>query len=173
VGTGKLLRTLTGHDHTTRGLAFVPGALRCLSANYDGTVRVWDVITGKELARLPHGQGAWFVAVRPDGKQAASVGLDGKLRQWELKSFTLLRVVNAHSPNSSHGVAYSPDGKRILTCGYGTDHTVRLWDAETGKAVQVLEGHTAMALSVAFLPDGRHAVSGSYDKTVRLWKLRR
>src|SRR5262249_21857774 len=115
VEKGKLLRQLAGHTGVPRGVAWV-GQDRCLSASWDGSVRVWDVKTGKELARLPHGlgqwrgQAAWFVAVRPGGKQAVSCGQDGSVRFWDLQKRTLIRAVAAH-PTGAHGVAYSRDGK--------------------------------------------------------------
>jgi WD40 repeat protein len=48
---------------------------------------------------------------------------------------------------------------------------VRLWDLESGAALKTLEGHTGAVTGVAFLPDGRRAVSCACDKTVRLWDL--
>lgn len=71
-------------------------------------------------------------------------------------------------------VAFSPDGKRILSGGacYGDrDPTVRLWDVATGKELLKLEGHTEGVYSLAFLPGGMKAVSGSHDGTVRIWDL--
>jgi WD40 repeat protein len=64
-------------------------------------------------------------------------------------------------------VAFSPDGKLVVSGSW--DHTVRLWDAETGAARQTLEGHSDEVSSVAFSPDGKLVVSGSWDHTVRLW----
>jgi WD40 repeat protein len=49
---------------------------------------------------------------------------------------------------------------------------VILWDAASGKIVRRLEGHTAPLSRVSFLPDGNRAVSGSYDRTIRLWDLK-
>jgi WD40 repeat protein len=66
-------------------------------------------------------------------------------------------------------VTVSSDGRRIAG-GIG-DRTVRLWDAETGRVIDVLRGHSDFVLDVAFSPDGRQLASASYDKTIRIWEL--
>ncbi len=66
-----------------------------------------------------------------------------------------------------HGVAFSPDGRRVLSGSF--DGTARLWDAESGKPLQVFTGHTAHVLGVAFSPEGRRVATASDDRTVRLW----
>ncbi|GAA1259395.1 nSTAND1 domain-containing NTPase [Arthrobacter pascens] len=65
-------------------------------------------------------------------------------------------------------MAFSPDGKRILTGG--PDGTLRLWNAETGQALdEPISGHKDKVNGVAFSPDGRRVLSCGDDGTVRLW----
>ena len=56
-------------------------------------------------------------------------------------------------------VAFSPDGKRILTGS--DDKTARVWDAENGQEILSLKRHTASVNSVAFSPDGKRILTGS------------
>ena len=48
---------------------------------------------------------------------------------------------------------------------------MHLWDLETGAELRRFNGHESVVSSLALLPSGRFAVSGSRDKTVRLWDL--
>src|SRR5215813_5642976 len=62
---------------------------------------------------------------------------------------------------------FSPNGKRVLT---GADNTVSIWDAETGRELVVLKGHTARVESAVFSRDGHRLVTASGDDdTARIW----
>ena len=92
------------------------------------------------------------------------------LRGWEHRY--LWTRVNARQTLVGHAgsvwsVAFSPDGKRIVTGS--DDATAKVWDAETGQELLTLKGHTGSVISVAFSPDGKRIVTGSDDKTVKVW----
>ena len=65
-------------------------------------------------------------------------------------------------------VAFSPDGKKIVVTG---DNTVHIWDAESRKELQTLEGHKQGVYSAAFSPDVKKVVTASADDTARIWTL--
>ena len=90
--------------------------------------------------------------------------LDGKIHLWDVDTGTHVAFINERGPVMC--VALSPD-KRTIACG--VDKTVRLWDADTGTLKNTLRGHTEDVLSVAFSPDGRTIVSGSWRETLHLW----
>jgi WD40 repeat protein/serine/threonine protein kinase/tetratricopeptide (TPR) repeat protein len=115
---------------------------------------------GPGLLRLVE---AWRSAVAADD-QAWQHAARAGLAAW-LGHHARLEGVFTHS-RPVHGVAFSPDGKTILTgC---EDNVARLWDA-AGRPIGEPLRHQGRVLSVAFSPDGRVALTGSEDGTARLW----
>jgi WD40 repeat protein len=72
---------------------------------------------------------------------------------------------------ADQSVAFSPDGAHIISGSL--DSTIRVWDAQAGEQLAVLEGHSGPVLAVAFSPDGAYIVSGSWDRTVSIWDARK
>jgi WD40 repeat protein len=67
------------------------------------------------------------------------------------------------------GLAISPDGK-IIASG-SQKNTIRLWDAETGRELKLLTGHTSAIIGLAFSPDGKTLASSGWDRSIRLWDV--
>jgi uncharacterized protein YkuJ len=144
-------------------VAYSPDGTRLASGGDDGTLRLWDAASGKEL-RCFEGHGDWVrsVAFSPDGTRLASGGDDGALRLWDAASGKELERFESHGGLVS-SVAYSPDGTRLAATGqlislraaerletrYATDARID-WCWQTRVVVD----------AVTLYPDGRHAGSG-------------
>lgn len=156
---------LEGHASWVSSVAWSPDGQQLASGDYDGTVRVWDVVTGTTLIVLEHPDLVKSVVWSPDGGRLASAGRNGMVQVWDTATWTVLAVLEGHT-REVNGIAWSPDGARLASGS--DDRTVRVWDATTGTMLAVLEGHTSGAFSVAWSPDGGHLASGDWG-VLRIW----
>jgi WD40 repeat protein len=95
---------------------------------------------------------------------------DNTIRVWDAETGDVVAVPFQGHPNGVTSVAFSQDGKRIVS-GF-RDNTIRVSDAETGDVVSgPFQGHSGSVSSVAFSQDGKRVVSGSWDNTIRVWDV--
>jgi WD40 repeat protein len=149
-----------------------------VSCGVDGTVRVLEIDSGKELQCMKLDRvTVMAVAVLPDNKRVLSAGSDGIVRVWEVPSARPegfagtgkeLAKFEGHTGTVA-ALAVTPDGKRVVSAGH--DKTVRVWETETGRELRCFRGHTSAVHAIAVSADGKTALSGAEDNTARLWEL--
>jgi WD40 repeat protein len=161
---GTLLLTLASHTNSVRQVAWSPAGQWLASASDDGTVRLWDGVTGQPQTILRgHANGmVWS----PDGRQLASASSDQTVCLWDAATGQPQTILRGHT-GYVYAVTWSPDGQRLASAS--ADKMVRLWDAATGKLLAILTGHTSDVHAVVWSPDGRWLATASQDRTVRLW----
>jgi eukaryotic-like serine/threonine-protein kinase len=138
------------------------------AASGEGPVRLWDVATGREVARLEgHDRNSIDVAFHPSGGLLATCGEDGTVRLWDVTTHAPVAVLRGHT-DSVRRVAFSNDGK-LLASG-SKDKTIRLWDVHTHEQLAVIPVGT-IVYGVAFSPDGTRLAAGCRDSTVRLFDV--
>jgi serine/threonine protein kinase len=167
---GEVLRVIKGHTHSVWSVSFSRDGQYALTGSHDGTVRRWDLATGREVTCFAaHGSLALCAALTPDGRRCLSAGgRDGTFQLWEVDTGVEIRRLRGHRGEANY-LAISPDGSRALTGS--RDNTMRLWDLATGDELTCFTGHTDVVRGVAFSHDGRKGVSASWDGTVGVWDL--
>ncbi len=117
---------------------------------------------------IGHTEGVISVAYSPDGRLLASGDHAGQVRVWNMPDGTL-RYVLPVLGQSVFALAFSPDGKSLLTAAEKGIGDINIWEAKTGKPDGALKGHKDGPFEVSFGPGGKPLVSAGRDATVRVW----
>jgi WD40 repeat protein/serine/threonine protein kinase len=171
--TGREVAVLRDPNDVFGGLTYDPTGQRLLSKGKEA-YRLWDPAAHRQVAVLCEKTGIGGAgAFSPDGRRlAVSWWVAGQPNLFLLDGQTgkQITVLAARAGDGSEHLAFSPDGKRLLSHEWSAP-VLRLWDGETGKEVAVLTGHTNAAQALAFSPDGSRLVTGGDypDNSVRLW----
>ena len=139
------------------------------SGGYDCVLRVWDVLSGKQLQQTPTGEGTIYCAAALWGDRVATGHSTHKIRLWSLDNGGgAAGVLQGHTSYVwSLAVVGGGTGQRLLASA-SADRSVRLWDVDAGTCTAVLNGHTEPVWCLVDLGGGR-LLSGSSDRSLRVW----
>ncbi|RCW72412.1 caspase family protein [Pseudorhodoferax soli] len=171
------LSALIGHSGSVIGLSYAPSQKWLLSHSYDGTARLWEVASGREVRQFTaFPDGVSVARFSHDGTGVFTGGHSGQLQLWNVESgHEIGRFIGHTAPIQS--IATSRGGKLVAT-GAGPvpadkiiDPTVRVWAIASGQPLVKFEGHTSSVRSVLFSADDSSVLSASSDGTVRRWDI--
>ncbi len=190
---------LRGHRYPVRSVAFHPWAPLLATGSSDNTVKLWRLSSDNSsadcvatLERRNGGEGhssdVFSVAFHPTAQLLATGSMDRTAKLWRLSSdnSSATCVATLDQSNGGHlhtvtSVAFHPEAP-LLATGSG-DSTVKLWRLvstpdgliSSAACVATLDsdknGHSKYVTSVAFHPTAPLLATGSWDRTVKLWRL--
>ena len=174
--TGKAIgKPLEGHNGWVESVSFSPDGKSIVTGGTDGTVRLWQVRegspSGKLLGEHDRRGRSYRVVVRSvafshDSRLVASAGDDGVIRFWDPDGGGAIGEPLEANQGPVTCVAFSPDGKRLLSC---SSSGLRLWNLETRKLIRVSkEAAHIQVRDAAYNPDGTRIASAD-SSSVRLW----
>jgi WD40 repeat protein len=162
--TAKELKSVSFPDAEMHNveLAFTSDGRLLAAGAEDKKLKVWDITSKSERVKATTQNNFAIIKFSSDGRLVA-VGDNYVVHVWDTssgKEVSTITVPNSGVYQENGGVfsAFTPDGKRLATSGFGTQTYV--WDVDTGKQVQQFKGRTNMAYAVAFSEDGTQLTSG-------------
>jgi WD40 repeat protein len=131
------LSSLRGHQGDVQVVAWSPDNAKIASGgSSDGTARIWDVATGRELHRLAHNDvGVWSLAWNPDGTRIYSWAGDRTMRTWDAAKGTCLEENRESSAEFGDLVAQARGAERHPYRAFATKNGSVIQEAVSGRAI--------------------------------------
>lgn len=147
---------------------FSPDGQTVASVGEDGTVKLWDTQQGRLLKTLKgHEEMTQAIAFSRSGKLLASSGKDKTLRVWDVATGNCLRALA--SPSEATALLFGLNDRFWVTAH--SDCNIKIWQTGSDRRIGQLTGHSDLVNAIALSPNGQFLVSGSEDKTVKIWNL--
>jgi WD40 repeat protein/serine/threonine protein kinase len=156
------------HTSTVEGLAYSHDGQFIATADWNGTIVLWDAQTGEEIRRISEMTSIKVLnlAFSPDDTLLASANGNGTITLWNVETGDMTRQFGDYA-DEVVGLAFHPSGESILAGD--NDGVVKLWNVATGEKIRDFVGHTNRVNELAFSPDGNIIASAAWDSTIRLW----
>ncbi|WP_442511556.1 WD40 repeat domain-containing serine/threonine protein kinase [Novipirellula sp. SH528] len=156
---------LSGNPGTVWSVDFVPGKEQVAAAIEDGSVRIWDIETQKVVRSFSAHRGlVWMIQYHPTRPIVATSGDDGFVKLWDANTYQMIREWKA--PNAVRGIAFSPDGARIVAGD--REGIIHLYDIDSGEQVGS-KTQSGAIFGVDYSSDGKLIATVGTDKIVRVW----
>jgi WD40 repeat protein/serine/threonine protein kinase len=148
-----------------RCLAVSPNGRLIATGHADGGIRLWDVST-QQLRRSiqEHDESVDRIAFSETSSQIVTASFDGRAKILDVESGECR--VTIELPSSAEDAAFSPGETRVAVTSLDD---AMLHDVTTGTQLHLLKGHHSSARTVCYSPGGEWLVTGSSDRTVRVW----
>jgi eukaryotic-like serine/threonine-protein kinase len=163
--TGQLLAIDRGHESSVWSAQFSPDGTLLVTASSDGTARV-SLMASQMVTAMPGHLREVRASFGPDTARVLTFSAEGVAQLWG--TTTGARVWRRGGLASPWTVAFSPDGRRIVTSDF-SGNTPMVLRADTGQVERELHGHTDRVFGVDVSPDGTRIATASHDGTVRIW----
>lgn len=162
-------------------LAFSPDGSMLATAGGDetrvtkpGTVILWNVADGTQIAALPgHQRAAVAVAFSPDGQRLVSGSHDETANIYDVAERKALGFYGGHG-RPVNSVVFAPDSRTVLSGGGGRaqgGNDVHIWNSEDGSDLAKVTGHEGRVIAVALSPDAHTLATASYDHTAAVFDV--
>jgi hypothetical protein len=152
-----------------KSLRFVKNNQTIVSAQWDGTIRFWDIKSGALIHTLyAHPQFSWNLDVSQDNNFAVTTGFDDEIKIWDLQNYTLSKSITS-TITYINSCLLIPNSKNIAVLG--NDSTIRVLDWEAGKEKVFFKDSSSSIISIKVNSTGDILFSAHSNGIVKVWDI--
>merc|ERR1712127_85819 len=169
-------RALTGHSHFVQDVKISSDGLFALSGSWDGTLRLWDICTGRTTRRfVGHSKDVLSVAFSVDNRQIVSASRDKSIKLWNTLGECKYTI---GEPGGAEGhtegvscVNFVPNQQNPSIVSGGRDGVAMLWDLNEGKRLYSLPCEQGDIIHALCFSPNRYWLCAGTDTGIRIWDL--
>ncbi|MEM6723733.1 MAG: hypothetical protein AAF598_06820 [Bacteroidota bacterium] len=160
-------RTFVGHNgQEVTAVTFLPNSQAFITAGEDNSIQYNNLDTFRLLTNVPYP--VRTMAISDNGRYLATGDASGAVRLWDLSRGGNARVLNTEVSAGIGSLKFDPKGNRLAI---GMDNGVLVLMDLANNTSKRYEGHTARISAIDYTSNGDKLVTGSFDRTARMWDL--
>ncbi|KAF9181896.1 hypothetical protein BGZ51_005129, partial [Haplosporangium sp. Z 767] len=160
------------HREGINHIEYAPTGSVFITASQDGSIKVWDAISGKVVRTIDNahtGKGVTTATISKNGKYILSAGFDSISKLWDLGSGKMIHgFYGAVQKNEKQSTVFSYNEDYVFSSDE-SNNTIVCWDARTATLLKRYTGHQSLIRSLSASPTENGLVSGGNDNRVRYW----
>lgn len=165
------LQKFEGHTYGVTGATHLPDGQRMMTCSYDGSLRVWNLESGKQIGKNwgddSDDSAVCTISLSPDGKKVASGSGDGAVRLWDLDTCKVIVKWTGHTKGIS-SVRWRRDGRRVVSGS--SDGTARQWDVANEKTIlRPIETRHQQVYAIVYSPNMTMIATAGCDEFIKIW----
>jgi WD40 repeat protein len=168
LATKETMATLFGHGGSVESVVWSPDGSQLASTGEDGTIKIWEATRRREaVSTRTYDNWVSSLSWSPDGRRLAVAHYQKEFDVLDTVTHEVI-TLRGHTDRVTR-VAWSPDGERLATSGH--DKSIKIWDANGGRAILAMWGHSSLETRLDWSADGRRLASAahSHDRNVVVW----
>jgi serine/threonine protein kinase len=157
----------TNHKSEVASLDINPDGSYFISAGTDRIIRVWP-----NSRFFQHEKAVLVAKLSPKNGFLISGTTDGEIKVWNIRSGDLVHTLKQDAGTSINTLLVSNDGNFLVSgSGNNDSGTITIWDLNIGQEIQTFNDHMHTVSALAITPDGKRLISGSHDRSIKIWEV--
>jgi len=165
ISDGKIAGRLLGHKDAIQSIAFNNTSTKIVSSDSKGTIKIWDILSFKEIKTINGSDWINTVCLTPDDRYIiGEYSFAKQVDLWDFETGELIYALNINLQIGSMDI--SPDGSKIVLSCY---HKIQIWSLISNKQLLSIDDNSVNGSAIKYSPDGKLLAVGSRGGEIKFY----